>query len=50
MGEDATQVDSLELKARTEVRSLTGDCNQTNGSGEGSEGGEETETQRGVKY
>lgn len=49
MGEEATQVGSLELKARTEVRSLwSGDCNRTNGSGEGSEGGQETETQRGT--
>ena len=43
MGEVATQAGSLELKARTGVRSLcNGDCNHTNGSGEGNEGGEET--------
>lgn len=49
-GEEATQAGSLELKARTELRSLcNGDCNHTNGSGEGSEGGEETETHRGTR-
>lgn len=55
MGEEATQVGSLELKARTEVRSLCNrGCNHANGSGEGSEGGQETKTQRhktkGIKY
>ena len=50
VGEEVTQVGSLELKARTELRSLcNGDCNHANGSGKGSEGGEQTETRRGTR-
>lgn len=44
MGEEATQIGSLELKARTEVKSLcNGDFNNATEGGEGRESTEEME-------